>query len=143
MKTKTLAGLVLLFLCVCGFASCLNENEQEETKVTNHQEYTLTVASKTLRGAVSLGGSNVPADVLAVKKENSQIWEPFYGLQNFTYESGYEYRIRISETSYLNYSMGEPAWTEYTFLQLLSKEKKESEGLPENFIPDWFYEQNK
>ena len=34
--------------------------------------------------------------------------------------------------------MGEPAWTEYELLEVLSKECKESEDLPEDFIPDWF-----
>ena len=42
----------------------------------------------------------------------------------------YEYKIKISETTFLDYSMGEPAWTEYELLETISKEKKVSEDLP-------------
>ncbi len=47
---------------------------------------------------------------------------------------------RISETDYLDYTMATPAWTEYDLLEILSKEKKNSDGLPEHFIPEWFSE---
>ena len=36
--------------------------------------------------------------------------------------------------------MATPAWTEYDLLEILSKEKKNSDGLPEHFIPEWFSE---
>lgn len=35
--------------------------------------------------------------------------------------------------------MGQPAWTEYDLLDIIYKEKKDSEGLPKHFIPDVFY----
>ena len=35
--------------------------------------------------------------------------------------------------------MGQPAWTEYELLEVTSKEKKVSEGLPKHFIPEAFY----
>ncbi|WP_192910002.1 DUF4377 domain-containing protein, partial [Bacteroides salyersiae] len=66
---------------------------------------------------------------------------PLKDIQGFEYEPGYEYQIRISETSYLDYNMSEPAWTEYKILSVISKEKKKSENLPDNFIPVWYYEQ--
>ena len=34
--------------------------------------------------------------------------------------------------------MGEPAWTEYKLLEVLSKERKDSKDLPVDFIPDWY-----
>ena len=36
--------------------------------------------------------------------------------------------------------MGEPAWTEYERLEVISKEKKDSEEMPLHFIPKWYYE---
>ena len=38
--------------------------------------------------------------------------------------------------------MGEPAWTEYALLEEISKEAKASENVPDNFIPEWFFEQH-
>lgn len=45
----------------------------------------------------------------------------------------------MSETTYLDYAMGDPAWTERDLLEVISKEQKESEGLPLHFIPDAYY----
>lgn len=138
MKTRNLFGMLLLLLCMIGFVSCLNEDNQEGRKVTGYEEYTVTVASTKLQGVLSSCGSSFLSDVYAVKKEDSQEWEQLSGVQDFDYEVGYEYKILISETNFLDYNMGEPAWTEYKLLKVLSKEKKDSEELPENFIPDWF-----
>ena len=43
-------------------------------------------------------------------------------------------------TDYQDYSMGEPAWTEYALIEEISKEAKASENVPDNFIPEWFFE---
>lgn len=45
-------------------------------------------------------------------------------IDGFEFEKGYEYKIKVSETSYLDHSMGQPAWTEYDLLDVLSKEEK-------------------
>lgn len=85
-------------------------------------------------------GFNNLMDVYAVMKEQSTEWKPLESIGGFEYESGYEYRIRISETSYLDYRMGAPAWTEYNLLEVISKDKKTSENLPHDFIPDWYFQ---
>lgn len=140
MKTKVFFGMLLIaFFAVAGMTSC-SDDDDEGRKVTGHKEYTLTVASKKLPGVVTSCGNSVFGDVYAVKKENSAEWEALYGIDKFEYEEGYEYKIRISETSYLDYSMGEPAWTEYELLEVLSKERKDSENLPAHFVPDWYFE---
>lgn len=41
----------------------------------------------------------------------------------------------------MDYNMGDPAWTEYKLLEVISKERKNSENLPPHFIPDWYFEQ--
>lgn len=138
MKAINSLNALLLFICLVSFVSCdINETE-DEPKVTGYQEYVMTVASQKLQGIVGVG-VNVLSDVYAVKKDMSQEWEQFTGIQDFNYESGYEYVIKISETNYLDYRRGTPAWSEYKLLEIISKEKKDSQGLPEDFIPDWWH----
>lgn len=61
-------------------------------------------------------------------------------IDEFEFEKGYEYKVKISETNYLDYSMGNPAWTEYELLEIISKDRKDSENLPLHFIPKSYYE---
>lgn len=138
MKTKDFFGMLLVaFLAVTGLTACCDDGEEEGRKVTDYKEYIVTVASRKLPGVAYVGcGSSVLRDVYAVKREDSQEWEQMDDIPGFDYESGYEWKIRISKTSYLDYNMGEPAWTEYKLLEMIAKERKESEGLPENFIPE-------
>lgn len=134
MRTKYLLGILGLFLCTFSFISCDKENE-EGRKVTDHQEYELTVASKKVLGMIFSGGNNYFREVYAVKKNDTQDWELFSSIQDFDYEEGYEYHIKISETTYLDYRKGDPSWTEYKLLEVISKEKHDSEGLPDNLLP--------
>lgn len=124
-------------LTVIGLTACIiDDNEEAEgEKITEYKEYTLTVASRKLPGLAYVGcGNDMPADVYAVKTGDSQEWEQLYFISGFDYESGYEYKIRISKTCYLDNRRGEPAWTEYKLLKIISKEKKDSEGLPSSFV---------
>lgn len=141
MKTKNLFGILMLFLFTFTFISCDKEDE-EGRKITDYKEYVLTVASEMKPGVMSSDGYNYLNDVYPVKKENTEDWEAMGYIDGFEFEKGYEYKIKISETSYLDYRMGQLAWTEYDLLDVLSKEKKDSEGLPLHFIPEWFYEEH-
>ena len=49
----------------------------------------------------------------------------------------HEYEVTVASEN-----MGEPAWTEYALLEEISKEAKASENVPDNFIPEWFFEQH-
>ena len=138
MKTKNLLGILMLFLFTFAFISCDKENE-EGRKITDYKEYVLTVASEMRPGLMLAEGPDFLKEVYPVKKENSEEWETLSNIDGFEFENGYEYRIKISETSYLDYSMGQPAWTEHELLEVISKEKKASEGLPKHFIPEAFY----
>ncbi len=137
MKGNRFFGIPMVFLCMCGLTGCMDDNEGG-IKRTNYEEYTLTVASKKVPGVLFASGSNVLADVYAVKKEPSGEWAAFGEIDGFAFEEGYECRIRISETSYLDDRRGDPAWTEYDLLETISKEQKESEGVPPHFIPEWY-----
>lgn len=140
-KQNYLTILLVAILAMIGVTSCNDDNE-EGRKIIGYKEYTLTVASVKLPGVLTSSGSNVLADVYAVKNEQSTDWEAHGSIGKFEYEEGYEYQIRISETSYLDYSMGDPAWTEYELLEVISKERKDSKNLPPHFIPDWYFEQH-
>ncbi|MCD8318778.1 MAG: DUF4377 domain-containing protein [Paraprevotella sp.] len=138
MITKGLGGILFLFFCICCGVSCHNDDE-EGRKITDHQEYVLTVASKKVPGLLTSNGSNYLKDIYAVKKDGSNDWSALGSIRGFDFKDGYECQIEVSETSYLDYSMGEPAWTEYKQLGVRSEEKKNSEGLPSHFIPEWYY----
>lgn len=138
MKTKNLFGILTLFLCASSLMSCLNEDE-EGRKITDYKEYVLTVASEMKPGVIYSEGREGLREVYPVKKENAKDWEALGDIDGFEFEKGYEYKIKISETSYLDYSMGQSAWTEYDLLEVISKEQKASEGLPKHFIPETFY----
>ena len=131
MKAKNSLKTLLFFICLVSFVSCEKNEDENEPKVTGYQEYILTVASQKLQGVVGIG-VNVLTDVYAVKKDKSQEWKQFADIQDFDYKNGYEYVIKISETNYLDYRRGTPAWSEYKLIEIISKEKKNSQGLPEN-----------
>jgi len=140
MKTQKLE-ILILFLCIFGFIGCDNKDEEgEKVTVTDYKEYALTIASKKIPGVRWSDGFNYLSDVYAVKKENAQEWESLGFIDGFEFEKGYEYKIKISETSYLDYSMGNSAWTEYELLEIISKDSKKSENLPLHFIPKSYYE---
>ena len=142
---KTFLSIAVAFVCASCFYSCQSDDNGEEgSKVTSTEDYILTVASHKVEGVwAPVGGNPFLAELLAVKKDGSKDWKPLYSISGFNYEVGYEYRVRINETSYLDYRMGDPAWTELKILEVISKERKESEGLPENFIPEWYKELDK
>jgi hypothetical protein len=111
----------------------------DESNIIDKKEYSLTIASKKVLGVVSSCGCNSLAEVYAAKKDNSDTWIQQSAIDGFEYEAGYEYIIQVKETSYLDYNRSEPSWTEYKMIKLISKEKKTSESLPKNFIPDWYH----
>ena len=138
MRTKEL-GVLLLFFCVFSFISC-DDNDEEGRKVTDYKEFVLTVASEKIPGVLWSDGFNYLSEVYAVKQEQSDEWSAFGNIDGFEFEKGYEYQIKISETSYLDYSMGTPAWTERVLLEVISKDKKDSENLPLHLIPKTYYD---
>lgn len=137
MRTKYLLGILILFFCTFNFISCNNEDE-EGRKITDYKEYVLTVASKKVPGVVS-NGHYYLTDVYAVKKDQSNDWVSFGYIMGFDFEEEYEYKIKISETTFLDHSMGDPAWTEHELLEIISKEKKDSEDLPLHLISESYY----
>ncbi|MDO4801507.1 MAG: DUF4377 domain-containing protein [Prevotellaceae bacterium] len=139
-SVRLFLSLVVALFCATNLCGCQADgNEDEEArKVLSSKDYVITVASHKLEGVLTSCGMNVKGTVLAVKKEGSTTWEAWGGISDFDYEEGYEYRLKINETNYLDYRMGDPAWTEHKLLEVLLKEKKDTEGLPEDFVPSWY-----
>lgn len=138
MKTRRFFRILAVALAaVVGLGAC---GEKDGREVTSYEEYELTVASREVPGVVTSCGNSVYSHLFAVKREGASEWEALGGIGKFEFEEGYEYELRVSETHYLDYDMGEPAWEEYELLEVLSKVKKESEGLPLHFVPDWYFE---
>lgn len=138
MKIVNIFSLVVILFSAVILCSCSSDDDEGGRQVLSSKDYIITVASHKLEGVVTSSGYSYKAEVFAVKKDNSNTWESLSGITGFEYENGYEYCLKIKETHYLDNSMGETTWTVYELLDLVSKEKKESEGLPDNFIPDWF-----
>lgn len=138
MKTKNLLEILMWLFFACSLMSCLKEDEEGRI-ITDYKEYVLTVASEMKPGVIWSEGRDYLKEVYPVKKENAEEWEALGYIDGFEFEKGYEYKIKVSETSYLDHSMGQPAWTEYDLLEIIYKEKKDSEGLPKHFIPEVFY----
>ena len=137
MKTIHFWGVLALLLCAFNFIGCSNDDE-EGRKVINYKELVLTIASKKVPGVI-MEGNNSVYELYAVKKEQADEWIAYGDIAGFEYEKGYEYKIKVSETTYLDYAMGDPAWTERDLLEVISKVQKDSEGLPLHFIPDAYY----
>ena len=123
MKTSEILKTLVLLICTSIFISC--QKEEEGRKITGYEEYTITIASEKVPGLLFSSGENHLSEVYAVMREHSAEWEQLGSIKGFEYEPGYE--------------MGDPAWTEYEQLQLISKEEKTSDDVPNNFIPEWFY----
>ena len=140
MNTRNLLGILTLFLCTCSIIGCSDEEEEEEgRKITDYTERILTVASKRLPG-VFYEGHSLLSEVYVVKENPNDEWSAYYDIAGFDYKPGYEYTIKVGETTYLDHSMGDPAWTERNLLEVIAKEQKESEGLPLHLIPDTYYD---
>ena len=141
MNTRNLLGILTLFLCAFSFIGCSDDDEEKEEgrKITGYTERILTVASKRLPG-VFYEGHSLLSEVYVVKENPNDEWSAYYDIAGFDYKPGYEYTIKVGETTYLDHSMGDPAWTERNLLEVIAKEQKESEGLPLHLIPDTYYD---
>lgn len=130
---------LLLVLFVAVLIGC-NKERPEGESVLSYEEYSMVVASKKVQGVVGIS-THMVADVFAIKMEGQDIWSSFDGfIKGFDYEAGYEYVLEVSETVFLDYRRGDPAWSEYNLIKIISKTKKESENMPQNLIPEWYSE---
>lgn len=122
---------LFLFVLLCVFLTGC-EKEQEFDEVS-----TVVIASKKLDAVVFSCGFESKMPVYAVKQGNSSQWTACSDqINNFDYMEGYEYIVKLGKKNFHDKNMSVSSWSEYFLIELVSKEKKESESLPETFIPD-------
>lgn len=134
MKKFNLIAILLLCVMSFGLTSC---DEEEDHISIVYDEYVMTVASKTLQGHIINDGALLQTEVLAVKTLAKPKWHafPMTSIKGFQYEPGYEYELLIGENSCVDDRLqDDPLWSEYKLVKVISKEKIESEGLPEDFL---------
>lgn len=133
---KTFIGVIVLSLAVI-LLSC-GDDDSDGAK-----EYTLTVASTKhfvqiedyLAAATNVKSNLTPATtpLYYVKKDGEQEWSKLhYPIVGFTHQEGYEYVIRVKMET-IPYATADDAcfvMPSATFLEEISKEKKDSERLP-------------
>lgn len=110
-------------LLIVAFCGCDKEDASDS------REETVTVASKRIYFNEPVG----PIELFyLVRFDGTESWKAIRTIRNFAYETGYEYRIRMRITEY----EPEPGLvvdsdpTLYECLEVLSRERKSSTGLP-------------
>ncbi|MGL5681943.1 MAG: DUF4377 domain-containing protein [Marinifilaceae bacterium] len=142
MRMKCNSGVMSVLFSLLCLMACSDNGENGRT-ITGTKKYDLTVASHKVLGVISTCGNYSLDETYAVKKGSSEVWQSQGKIAGFEHEEGNQYMINVKETSYLDYSMGEPQWTEYEMSKLISKEKQVSADVPVHFIPDWYDPQNR
>ena len=115
MKTKKLS-FVATILCLCTMLLAVGCSEEENSAY----QKTLTIASKRPQFAE-------PTPAYWVKMNDNKNWQVLYDpIYNLNYEEGYEYKVVVSITPFEKTGPDMPTF-KYTVIQLLSKEKKNSD----------------
>lgn len=122
MKKLYFASIILCIFSFCNYA-CSNDEEKNTTVI-------MTVASKMGKSETILGNGTV--SILWVKYGEYLDWQGLSPneIKGFNYEEGYEYKIEVKILPIKNPPM-DASSIEYYYVKTLSKEKKDSEGLPQ------------
>lgn len=108
--------LLFLFLTVFFISACGDKTETEELVIASEQTDCVGVS---------------PQKCLLIKREGSDTWKYWYsGIEDFDYEPGYEYVIQITKETIEN-PPADISSVQYKLYKLVSKEKKDSENLPQ------------
>lgn len=125
MNTRKTFGILFLFLCTAGLVSCLNENEtRDKVEEMNAEVSAITSISGTLF-------TNDPIEGMLVQFGNSNDFNflNFSGIDNFTYQRGNKYNLRIERTTLAN-PPADGSIYRYKLIEILSQQQ--GEGTREN-----------
>lgn len=125
MKNLSFIYFLSIF-CILSLAGCSKDEDKIET---------LIIASEQRLG-FSPGGGNTFPYYIAKNTEDDE-WRFYCSyIEGFNYETGYEYviEIKIHEDD-LDPTMADQELRSYSLHKIISKEKKDSENLPENSEP--------
>lgn len=113
MKKIAFISIALLFM----LAGCHSGDNREKLVIASIQADCVGVA---------------PMKCMLVKRVNQPDWEFFYNtIEGFTYEPGYEYVVEIRSENVENPAADQSS-IRYILVKQISKEKKESENLPDH-----------
>jgi len=118
---KLIIPLILLSF-ICGTTSCKEDLDSKD-------ELILIVASER-----AIDTRTTYYTPYFVKYNPVDEWHYFFPIEGFEHEKGYEYTIRVLK-EYKGTTMGVEPYYEYTLLEIISKIKKNSEGLPKPLSP--------
>lgn len=125
---KNLCLILLASLVI--MEGCKDDGEEDRT-----QERTMYVASHRIHLNLPVGG---PALHYLTRFEPGERWGHLLYIHNFQYETGFEYLIRVRITEFTPEPGlivdGDP--TRYDCLEVLSKVRKTSEGLPDEAVAE-------
>ena len=120
MKANKLMTLLLTLCCTVGFTSCINNDEPQDKVETMDVQ----VSAYTCFSGIFL--SNDIIEGMSVKVGSNPNYD-FMGLSSidgFTYERGYEYKLKIQRTTLGNPPSDGGSYT-YKLIKILSKQKAE------------------
>lgn len=111
--------LPVLFLTACGNDDSVPENNGREDKTL----YAWTIASQTYQSG--------PLSAYFIKDEEGSDWKPVWSsIVGLEYEAGYEYCVVLRHFYYNDGPVADRTDDYYKVIEIISKEKKDSEDLP-------------
>lgn len=119
MKRSLITSITLfLFFILTTATTCDEENFSPE------QNWIVASEQKECQGIVL-------QQCYLIKINGSDQWEYYYDeIIGLDYEAGYEYQIRVREDM-INNPPADASSIQYTLIEIISKEMKASEGLPD------------
>jgi hypothetical protein len=106
---------LLFFGVIFTFISCSSSDDHTET---------ISVASSRATYYDPELGKQEPC--FLIKKKSNESWDGSIIIDNFTYEPGFEYTLKVQPTGFRTEYQG------YVCLKVLSKVQKKSDNLPSN-----------
>lgn len=120
---KYILGLSLLVVCFsCLFITACDDNDTD----MHNKELIIKIASERL----FFNGDGIGYLPYYGKTYYSDQWKSFDGISGFEYEEGYEYVLRIWQEKWHNGEIADAGIYRYKLLEVISKEKKDSEDIP-------------
>jgi hypothetical protein len=113
--------IIVLGVFISNFSiSCLNDNEDKDRT----EDIVLTVASEKV-DFYSFENIGIPGKGISIKEDKENQWTslPLGFIEGFTYEEGYEYRLKVQKTHLAN-PPADGFIFKYKLITVVSKEKK-------------------
>lgn len=131
MQKNLLISLWLLVLCI-SIISCTKSPNHSNSKGNETKQEVINWEERWLVASEHAETPDFPF-VLWIKREGNIDWQLLYPpfVDGFEYQEGYEYLIVVrAETQDMDNLPEDSPSVMYTLLKIISKEKKQSEGIP-------------